>query len=229
MSDVLIFGLSDFAELLYESIKINSTKVNQNPIGFVIDDDYYKQKIFCNERVYRYSELEEIFSHSEVELLLTIGYSGMNQYREKIFHRFLQDGWEIASYIDPDSIIRTKSLGRGNIIFDDVNIGIGCQVGDGNVFYPGAFLAHHCTVGSFNFFCSNVSTGGCVEIGNRCFLGNNSCTKEKIFIGDETLIGAGCYLSQDVKKTGQVFLAPQCVNANKRFGEKASNLFKMYL
>lgn len=211
MSDVIIFGLSDFAELLYESIKINASKVNQNPVGFVVDDEYYQQKRFCDEYVYRYSELKKTFSCNEVEILIAVGYSGMNRHRQEIFRRILHDGWAIASYIDPDSIIRTKSLGRGNIIFDTVNIGIGCQVGDGNVFYPGAFLAHHCTIGNFNFFAPRTSIAGRVKIGDSCFFGNNSCTKDHIQIADQTLVGAGCYMDSNVASLGGVYASPKAI------------------
>lgn len=215
MSDVIIFGLRDFAELLYESIKINALKVSQNPVGFVVDDEYYEQERFCDEHVYRYSELKKTFSCNEVEILIAIGYRNMNQHREKIFRRLLQDGWEIASYIDPDSIVRTKSFGRGNIVFDAVNIGIGCQVGDGNVFYPGAFLAHHCTIGNFNFFAPRVSIAGRVQIGDACFFGNNSCTKDHIQIANQTLVGAGCYIDSSIASSGGVYVSSRCIKMSR--------------
>ena len=201
---IVIFGTNDFAEVLYESIKLNREKIDQEVIGFVIDDEYFSQETFCNQDVYKYSELKQKFSAYDIKILVAIGYSNMNQNRKAIFKKLLQDGWEIASYIDPCSILRTdeQNLGYGNIVLESVNIGVGCKLGNGNIFFPGSQLAHHSTVGNFNFFAVRSSVAGHVTIGDECFFGNNCCTKDNISIKDQTLIGAGCYLDSDANARG---------------------------
>lgn len=215
MSNLIVFGTNDLSEVLYESIEINKYKVNQKVIAFSVDDDYWNQQEFCDKHVYRYSELKKEFSCDEVEILVSVGYSNMNQNRKKIYQRILQDGWKIASYIDPYSIIRSDMIGKGNIIMDGVNIGIGCQIGDGNIFFSTSTLAHHSKVGDFNFFALHSSIAGRTKIGNNCFFGNNCCTRNHISIADKTLVGAGCYLDSDVISSGEVFVPQKCTKLSK--------------
>ncbi|MBR3624010.1 MAG: hypothetical protein IKN43_11775 [Selenomonadaceae bacterium] len=48
---VIIYGIGDFAECLYESIKLNGEKVGQKAVGFVVDDEYWNEREFCGETV----------------------------------------------------------------------------------------------------------------------------------------------------------------------------------
>ena len=87
MRKTLFFGIADFAETLYESIMIGKDETHMDILGFVADDFCCRETEFRNHRVYKYSELGNVFKTSEIEILVAVGYSNMNQGRKKIFER----------------------------------------------------------------------------------------------------------------------------------------------
>lgn len=198
----LIFGINDFAEIVYENISHDTSEERKKIDGFVVDDEYYRAENFCGLPVYRYSKLKVFFTPSDTGIIVCIGYSGMNEFRKKIFERLSCDGWYISSFIDDRAIVNSKEIGEGSIIMDGANIGTKCVIGKGNIFYPNSLLAHHSVVGDYNFFAISSSVAGHVTIKNQCFFGNNSCTKNGISVADRTLIGAGTYISCNIEKKG---------------------------
>ena len=223
MKKILIFGTSDFAEVVFETISQDNPEIEI--LGFVLDDAFCNEENFCDKPVYKYSSLKNKFSPAEIGILVCIGYGKMNKNREEIFHRLQKDGWKIADYISKKAVVRTENLGVGNIILDDADIGIKCKIGDGNIFYPGALFAHHSDAGNFNFFAIRSSVAGKVKVGNCCFFGNNCCTKDNINIADETLIGAGCYVSTDTE-FGGVYVPNKMIKLDKSSLEISGSLVR---
>ena len=213
-NEFLIFGDSVLAEVLYETIQQDDAD-RYSIVGFVVDDAFFSNANFCGKRVYKYSELKNYFNQSDVEILLAVGYKNMNRFRQKLYLRLKQDGWRIGNYINRHAVVRAKNIGTGNIILDGVNIGIKAELGNGNIFYPNSLLAHHSVVGDFNFFAISSSIAGYVTIGNNCFFGNNSATKDYINIESSTLVGAGCYLGNDVTEVGKVLVPEKCRTGSK--------------
>lgn len=213
-SKLLIFGTGDLAEVLYSSMEYNG--VNDQVAGFVVDDEFFCKSSLRGKPVYKYSCCKEHFSSQEVEWLIAVGYNNLNQHRERIFYRLKDDGWRIGSYVDKESIVRTSDIGEGTLILEGVRIGAEAKIGKGNIFYPGSLLAHHSVVGDFNFFAIRTSVAGLVTIGNNCFFGNNSCTRDKIKIADKTLIGAGCYIADDVEEENRVYIPARTVRLEKK-------------
>ena len=58
MKDVLIFGINDFAQMLYENIQYQSRK-EFRVLGFVLDDSYWTNKQCCGLEVFPYSRVME--------------------------------------------------------------------------------------------------------------------------------------------------------------------------
>lgn len=207
--EVLLFGISALSERIAyyidcgESIKPFSVK------GFVVDDDYYSADNFAGKKIYRYSEAKEKFLRT-TSIIICIGYKNMNENRKKIFHRLLDDGWDIESFISSQAVIYTEAIGTGNIFLSNSLIEYNSVLGDCNIF-DSAHLGHHSRVGSFNFFCYSSVTGGSVKIGNCCFIGMNATVKSYITLLDKTLVGAGCYLRHDTAEPSMCYAPPEAV------------------
>lgn len=202
MDKILIFGTNELSEIV--TTYINSTnEYNSKVIGFVVDDEYYKEDKFCELPVHKYSTIDKIFNKDNVKFLVCIGYSQMNEIRKNVFYRLKEHGWKIGSFTDSRAIVNTNDIGEGNIILDGVNIGVKCRIGSGNVFYPCSLLSHHSVVGNFNHFSPRVAIAGKVVIGNNCFWGINSCTKDNIQVASGVLVGAGAYLDYSILKNNK--------------------------
>ncbi len=212
MKSVLLFGTNEIAEMINFYADNSLGKEAMEVIGFVLDDEYFSQDSFVGKRVYRYSEAKNKLL-GKVEIIVCIGYKGMNEGRKKVFYRLQEEGWNIGSFISKESRIYAKELGVGNIFLDVSSVGVNSVVGDGNIFCFGR-LSHHSILGNFNFLSNNVM-GGHVCIGDCCFLGLRSCIRDGVQIHDKTLVGAGCYLGHSTKQPGQAYGASRAVKLGK--------------
>lgn len=109
MEKYIIFGVNELSEIV--TIYINSNnEYNGRVIGFVVDDEYYNEDMFCMLPTYKYSEIGNIFNKKDVKFLICVGYSQMNETRKNIFYRLKNEGWKIGSfnYFSPGASIAGK-------------------------------------------------------------------------------------------------------------------------
>lgn len=198
MKKVIIFGITDLAELLFNYLQ------NQNDIkvcAFTVNKDFLPtDNIFLGLNTVAFEDIEKHFSKEEYSILVCVGYNNMNQSREKIFDAIRQKGYKIESFIHPDAKVFTDKLGEGNIIFSGVIIDILTSVGNGNIFYTGSLLSHHSKIGNYNFFAVKSCIAGHVDIENNCFLGAHSTVKNGVNIQSYSLIGANAYVDRDTEE-----------------------------
>ncbi|MFT4106038.1 MAG: acetyltransferase [Lacrimispora sp.] len=197
MKNVIIFGVNQFAEMLYYYLlKENEYKV----CAFTVDNDYCDEENFLGLPVVAFENVQEFYSPDEYAIFICAGYKNMNNVRTFKFQQAREKGYKIMSYIHKTAIVLTDDFGEGNIVMEGVTIGVMCRIGDGNVFWANAHVAHHTIVGDYNFFTISVSVAGNIRIHNNCFFGNNCTIRNGLDIADYTLVGAGAYISKDTEK-----------------------------
>jgi UDP-3-O-[3-hydroxymyristoyl] glucosamine N-acyltransferase len=91
------------------------------------------------------------------------------------------------------------SVVRGSISEDTV-------IGDGTVVAHGTKIGHGCTVGPLNHFANNVSLAGNVVTGQRCFFGSGSVVRPMAQLCDDTTVGAGAVVVNNVTEAGLVLM-----------------------
>ena len=195
MKKAIIFGTGVFSETLYYYLR-------QHIYGFTVESRYRTGDKYMDMPLADFENVEEKFSTDEYGIYIGLGYTNMNSERERIFQMAQEKGYEILSFIHPTAIVNARSMGIGNIVYENAVIGPFTDIGNGNIFKAGASIAHHSTVGNFNFFAVNSSVAGKVAVKNNCFLGNNCTIKNRITVADKTLVGAGCYVSKDTEPYG---------------------------
>lgn len=208
MKEILIFGINRYAELLAEYMTEDGRKVG----AFVIDERYKTgQERFLGRPVIFTENVQNEYPPDKYQVILALGYTKMNELRQKKQREFREMGYDIIGYRHPSALILTDEIGEGNVFLENVTIGKHVRIGEGNVFYPCAHVAHHSHAGDFNFFAVSCSIAGSVQIGNNCFFGNNCALKNGIRVHDQTLVGAGCYLSEDTKSEGGVYVPARSI------------------
>lgn len=60
------------------------------------------------------------------------------------------------------------------------------------------FIAHNCSIGKGTFIIANAEISGSVHIGKMCWIAPNSCIREGIIIGDNTTIGIGAVVVENI-------------------------------
>lgn len=193
---LVVWGISELSEMISWYLKNDDS---YEIIGYTLDDEYVKQDSFLSKPMIPYSELKNT-TDTSFEVLVTIGYSQMNDVRKQIIERLKSAGFVISDYIHPSSLVYSSKIGVGNIILENCSVGAFTEIGDGNIIYPSTTLAHHSRIGNYNFFSIECAVAGHVNIGNNCFFGVNCTVKNDITISDYTLVGAAAYINHDTDK-----------------------------
>jgi len=146
----VIVGNSDYAHMLYGYM---IEREEDEIVAFSVEKAFIDSAELHGKKVVAYEEIEKCFSPEDVQLLLAVGYSGMNDVKEKLFYLYKEKGYRFGTYIHPSAIIgKDVVLGEGNIIFEGTIIQNGCMIGDANSFFVRTTIAHDCVIGNFNSF-----------------------------------------------------------------------------
>ena len=208
---IIIFGTSEFSEYVYLTIK----KEDQiEVVGFTVDKLHFEKTEFNGERVYVFEELCDYFDMQKCGVLLTVGYTRMNEIRGDIYRRCKQSGYRIASYISNRSICDSVLLDEGCVIMPMSYIPPATSIGICNVVNVGTIIGHTSKIGDFNWFSGNVTMGGNVIVGNNCFIGMNCLLKNGVKVASQTMIGAYSYLSEDTME-GRFYSGNPAINTKK--------------
>jgi sugar O-acyltransferase (sialic acid O-acetyltransferase NeuD family) len=194
MTNVVIFGINKFAELMAYYVKKTP---NLNLICFTVDSEYINNNKLLGLPVFDFSLLNSSIKDN-FQILVAIGYRDMNSTREKIFKRIMDSGLSLISYIHPTSTIADNvDIDDGTIILEQTVLQPFVKIGKGNIIWSNVNISHHSELGDFNYLSPGTSLSGNTVIKNNCFLGNNCTSKNNITIQSFTLIGASTYVSED--------------------------------
>ena len=195
MEKVIIFGNGKTAELAHYYFTNDS---QYEVIAFTVDSKYLESEIFCGLPVYNFENIENIFPVEDVFLFVAIAHSQMNKVREKKIKVAKRKGYRLASYISTQAtIFNNVKLGEHCFILENNTIQPFVELGDNNILWSGNHVGHHSKIGHNNFITSHVVVSGNTIIGDNCFIGVNSTLRDRIEIANETLIGAGSYISRN--------------------------------
>lgn len=203
MKKLAIIGSGDFAKQIadfatqtneYEVVGFidNNTKdVIFNGIGIIGSDDdvltLYKNKVFDY-------------------LFIGIGYLSF-ALREKLFNRF-KGKIPFANIIMPGiEIHKTALLGEGVYIGQRTAIGAEAIIEDNVFVHAGSAIAHNCSIGKHTYFSGRNYIAGFSRIGQSVFLGLGVMVSDHIQICDESWIGIGCIVAQNISRPAK-YMSP---------------------
>lgn len=217
---IFILGTTDYSFMIHTMIEQEG---HYEIIGHTVSKDQVSQNSEkCREKgtlLFAFEELEGFVEHGEsVNVINTIGYSNMNQTREKMYAQCMELGYISINYVSSRSICLSEMEGNGNVVLPGAYIGTNVKVGNDNVIYSGVVLTHDICVGSHNFFAANSTVGGCSTIGDNCFIGMGAVIRNRLAVSDFTLIGAGGYLDTNTESE-DVVVPPRSVKLNKKSRE----------
>lgn len=196
MKNIVIFGDTAFAEGLAKYIIFEG---KHKLVAFTQDDGFCSKETVLDLPLIPLSKLKE---KTNVEILIAIGYSKMNNLRDNIYNLLKQEGFSICTWISSNAIVYSDTIGEGTIILPNVMVGPDCRIGKCNIFESSVSLSHDNKIGDFNFFSTNCVLGGFAEVKNHCFLGLNSTVKSNIVLNDFTLLGSASNMLKDSIRSG---------------------------
>jgi UDP-perosamine 4-acetyltransferase len=106
------------------------------------------------------------------------------------------------------TILSTKRIGDGAIIYPQVVIMANCQIDNGVLLNSAVTLGHDVKIGAFCNINPGAHLAGRIEIGKYTMVGIGTSVRENLSIGDNVIIGAGSVIIKNVESDQTVFGVP---------------------
>ena len=193
VEDLIVIGAGnpDIVRLIED---INEEEKTYNFIGFLdIDASLHKTEIFGypvlgdDDLLYKYNECAVVNNVFKTTYLHEI-------VAEKLINKYGIKNF--PNLVHPSINLKYVSIGKGNIIYENVHFGTKVSIENFNIFYPFVMIGHQAILGSYNL------------------LGGNAIISARTIIGDRNEWGVGSILVYYAKVSSDVFVAAGSVVLN---------------
>lgn len=204
MKEIIIFGIGKISDVIQYFMREVS---NLPVIAFTVDKEYIKEDDFNGLPVIPFEDLKAKYSPDRYSVFVALGYHDLNRLRAKKITECEKLGYEIISYVHPDSgIPKDLNFGKNCFIMDNVCIHPRVEIGDNVFVWSGSIIGHHSVIGNNCWLTSGCNISGVVTIGDNCFFAINSTVGHSITLEGNNFIGANSLVTKNAKK-GQVFVS----------------------
>jgi sugar O-acyltransferase (sialic acid O-acetyltransferase NeuD family) len=197
---LLIFGATDLASVLAFYLRHESER---RVAAFVVDRAYLKAESFEGLPLVAFEDAPDHFRPQDYEIILPLGWTGMNAFRRERIERARQMGYAIGRFISPAARVAPGALpGENSCVGEGAILGPFCELGANLQIRSGVVLSHHVTVGDDCFLGARAVAGGRVRVGQRCVIGLGAVLRSGVRIADRCFIGAGAVVVADTEPEG---------------------------
>jgi sugar O-acyltransferase (sialic acid O-acetyltransferase NeuD family) len=200
MINVIIFGTSEQSSVTWHYMSHS----NQfNVVGFTVDKRYRTNNELYGLPIVDFENVQDIFSPSNHQMIIPIGWTGMNRIRAEKVVEAIKKGYKMASYVDEKATIYKNFIVKSNTIIQPgviispfAEVGINCTVRTGSI------ISHHVHIGDHCFIATGVTISGNAIIGERSVLGVGCVIRDSVHIAPGCFIGAGAVVIADTQPNG---------------------------
>jgi sugar O-acyltransferase (sialic acid O-acetyltransferase NeuD family) len=203
--DLIIIGDGGHARVLIDIIE-SSTEYNL--IGMTSKDSSdcskYGYPILGNDDV-----LDLYHSKGFKNIAIGIGAYTDNSFRDILFNKMLQKGFNVVNLIHKSSHIgRDVKFGYGAVIFPGVILNSNVTVGNNVIIATGSTVDHDTIIEDSVLISAGVTIGASTKIGKRVLIALGAKVISHVGIIESTLIGAGAVVVKDIVEVGKYFGLP---------------------
>lgn len=218
MKNIVVAGISGHSKVVIDIIE----KQNQYKIVGLIDPIAdIGREVFGYSVIGRDLELKKL-----KEMLDIYGYIigiGDNWIRAKVHQTILHQnlGLVAINAIHPTATIaKGASLGCGNVIMAQTNIGCDSSIADFCIINHNGTLDHDSKMENFSSLGPGVTTGGNVSIGAFSAVLIGATIKHGITIGSHSVVGAASLVLKDIESNVVVYGVPTKKIRDREIGER---------
>ena len=195
--EIIIFGIGKIADVIQFYMREESGL----PVSaFTVDEKYITQPQFNGLPVVPFEQIETLYPADKYKVFVAIGYHDLNALREAKMKEVEAKGYELMSYIHPDSSAPKDLVhGKNCFIMNNVCIHPRVVLGDNVFVWSGAMIGHHSRIGDHCWLTSSMNISGNVTIGNNCFFAVNSTIGHGVTIGSNVFLGANTLVIKNVE------------------------------
>jgi sugar O-acyltransferase (sialic acid O-acetyltransferase NeuD family) len=195
--EIIIFGTGKIADVIQFYMREESGM----PVkAFTVDAQYITEKEFNGLPIVPFEDIENLYPPDKYSFFIAIGYHDLNAVRAEKMRIVEEKGYEIISYVHPDSSVpKDLVYGRNCFIMNNVCIHPRVTLGDNVFIWSGTLIGHHSVIGSDGWFTSCCNVGGNVTIGNNAFLAVNATIGHSVTIGNNCFLGANTLVTKNLE------------------------------
>lgn len=144
-------------------------------------------------------QLSELYSPSQVDLVLGIGFMPGTSLRQRLFEHFTQLGYQFRTLCHPTAwISASASLGQGCQVMAGAIIQADAQCADNVIINTGASIDHDTVIGAHSQIAPGVVLCGAVVVEDCVFVGAAATVIQSRRIGKGAVVAAGAVVTSDV-------------------------------
>jgi len=193
MQKLVIFGNTVVAKLVHYYFTRDS---EYEVVAFTVDSEYRSGDSFCGLPLVSFESVLDMYPCDETHMFIAVGPGHMNMVREVKLTEAKSKGYELASYISPNSVVHSD-LGENSLVADGVVINPFSAIGRNNFFWEQCLICNDATIDDNCYFSPKSVISSYSHIENNSVVGTNSIIKARLKIAFKTLVGANCYISKD--------------------------------
>jgi sugar O-acyltransferase (sialic acid O-acetyltransferase NeuD family) len=202
MSDVVVFGVGDFARMARIYLDADSS---HQVVAFTVHEQYIKASELEGLPVVPFERLDESHPADAFSMFVAIGFSRVNKARMEVYEQCKRRGYELISYVNSKAILWGElDHGDNCFVFEANVIQPNVRIGNNVILWSGNHIGHDATIEDNCFIASHVVVSGNVTIGRSSFVGVNATFRDGITVAPECVIGAGALIMKDTTE-GEVY------------------------
>jgi sugar O-acyltransferase (sialic acid O-acetyltransferase NeuD family) len=205
LSEVVVFGTTDFAQVAAEYLRADSP---HEVVAFTVHERYIEERELLGLPVVPFEQLAERYPPSSTAMFVAIGFSGVNRTRRAMYEECKGKGYELVSYVSSKALpFGELEVGDNTFVFEANVIQPFVRIGSNVIVWSGNHIGHHSRIGDHCFIASHAVISGNVRIGEETFVGVNATFRDGVKVAPRNVIGAGALIMRDTEE-GDVFSVP---------------------
>lgn len=194
---LILFGNGNNIRCIAKVLELEGVTVD----GFCVDDQYYTEsELGPGWPVYKFSEILTHCPPTTHMMFSPMGGKRKCQPRKKVYEKLKALGYDFYTFISQYACVYTDLKNIGENVFigtmagihPDVTISDNCYIGEASL------IAHDTVIGKHSYVAAaSIIAGGCV-LGECVFLGINAIIRSDVKIVDNTTIGMGVRIYEDI-------------------------------
>lgn len=201
MTQVVVFGVQDFASLAHFYIKHDSP---HEVVAFSVNAEYLPEGgTFEGLPVLAFEEIERSYPPSKFQFFAPMSHRRMNRLRADVYQQIKAKGYDLISYVSSKATTFPGTpIGDNCFILEDNTIQPYVTIGNNVVLWSGNHIGHHSVIKDHVLFTSHVVLSGHCVVESFSFFGVNATVRDNSHIAEGTLVAMAATITKDTEAWG---------------------------
>jgi sugar O-acyltransferase (sialic acid O-acetyltransferase NeuD family) len=200
VSDVVLFGLGDFARIARIYLDADSP---HRVVAFTANEEYIDRDEVEGVPVVPFERLTESHPPDQHAMFVAIGFSGVNSARREVYEQCKERGYELITYINSKATYWGElPIGDNCFVFEENVIQPNVRIGNNVILWSGNHIGHDSTIENHVFIASHAVISGNCRVGESSFVGVNATFRDNVTVAPRCVIGAGALIMKDTVEGG---------------------------